>query len=181
MFLDHLVRSLEERTDDPLTIPWPSQGNPVGFLSFSTVNEWHVFVLRLSLRRGVPEIVTRKFERAQKLLFLGWIDADLIKAGELVGFTALELALKGRYGNKHLAALLKHLVEKDGLTDDRVPMVRRYGGTVVTRLTGDVKPSLSEIRNSLAHGYPFDALPWSGLLELIRDLIEYVYRDFVHA
>lgn len=156
-------------------------GNPAAFLSFPTVNEWHVFVLSLSLRRGVPEIVARKFERAQKLLFLGWIDADLIKAGELVGFTALELALKDRYGNKNLAALLKHLVEKDGLTDDGVPMVRRCGGTVITHLTGDVKPSLSEIRNSLAHGYPFDPFLWSGLLELIRDLNDYVYRDFVRA
>ena len=47
---------------------------------------------------------------------------------------------------------------------------------MVSRLTGDAKPSLAEIRNSLAHGDAFDALPWSGLLELVRDLIDYAYR-----
>lgn len=30
--------------------------------------------------------------------------------------------------------------------------------------------------NVAAHSYPFDGLPRGGLLELIRDLIEYAYR-----
>jgi hypothetical protein len=192
MLLDHLIPFLEQRPNDPLTIPWPSPGNPAGFLSFSTVTEWRDFVLTFNLSRGVPEIVATKFKRAQKLFFLGWIDADLIKAGELVAFTALELALKDRYGNRSLAHLLKHIVEKDGLTDDKIPMVRRCGGNVVshlTRPTGNANPilsdnrnsCLSDIRNSLAHGDPFDACLWSGLFELIRDLIDYAYRDFVRT
>jgi hypothetical protein len=33
------------------------------------------------------------------LYFLAWLYFDLIKAGELVGLTTLELALNDRYGN----------------------------------------------------------------------------------
>ena len=169
-------------------------------MSFSTVNKWRDFVLCLSLDHAIPEVVAAKFRRAQKLFFLGWIDADLIKTGELVGLTALELALNDRYGNAlrdcyrkeatrtkkrgkkssdklNLSALLAHMCKGDGLTDQKIPMVQRCGGTIVGLLTGERKPSLAEIRSSLAHGDPFDGLPWSGLLELIRDLIHFAYRD----
>ena len=69
------------------------------------------------------------------------------------------------------------MVECDDLTDDKVPMNVRCGGSVVDLLTGGRKPSLAGIRNDLAHGFPFDGFPWSGLLELVRDLIEYAYRE----
>ena len=96
---------------------------------------------------------------------------------------------RDRRGIIRFPLLLKYLVEKDGLTNDKIPMVRRCGGNVVSHLTpptGDAKPilsdnrnsCLSDIRNSLAHGDPFDAHLWSGLFELIRDLIDYAYRDF---
>jgi hypothetical protein len=39
--------------------------------------------------------------------------------------------------------------------------------------------SLAEIRNKQAHGDPFDGLAYGGLLELVRDLIAYAYRDFI--
>ena len=184
-FLDRLTHMLEDRSNDPLILPWPSPGNLGGFLSFSTINEWRNFVLGLSLHHAGPGIVATKFMRAQKLFFLGWVDVDLIKAGELVGLTALELALKDRYGtpsgNNKLPNLLKQMVEQDGLTDEKIPMVQRYGGTVVDRLVGKNKPSLTNIRNSLAHGDPFESLPGCGLLELIRDLIHYAYRNLIAA
>jgi hypothetical protein len=143
-------------------------------------------VLNLGLRAGIPDIVTAKFERAQKLHILAWIDFDLIKAGELVALTALELALndryrpkaKAKYGNAAFAHLLRYMPEHDGLTDDKLPMIRRSGGTVVDLVNGTCEPSLADIRNDSAHGYPFDGFPWAGLLELVRDLIEYAYRDF---
>ena len=192
-------------------MPWPMPDNLGGQVSFSTFAEWRSFVLALSPRRVIPEIVTRKFERAQKLHVLVWLDVDLIKAGELIALTALELALTDRYAvkekerrrtlaakkaetkhreisksdkwwieNASLAGLLKYMVEHDGLTEDQVPMNRRCGppSKVIARLTGDVEPSLSNIRNDLAHGAPFDGFPWSGLLELVRDLIDYAYRDW---
>lgn len=181
-----------DRSQDPLLLPWPVSGNPAGFRKFSTITEWREFILDLGLHEAIPEIVAGKFRRAQKLYFLGWIDFDVIKAGELMALTALELALKDRYGKKMLPALLKHMVEEDGLTDEKIPMFRKYGGSIVANLhetdasrearkgTLVVPPmTLAGIRNSLAHGDPFDGLPWSGLLELVRDLIEYAYRDLI--
>src|SRR5665213_3550076 len=91
-----------------------------------------------------------------------------------------------------LGRLLQHMVEKDGLTDEKIPMFQKYGGSIVANLyepdasrkarkgTITAPPmTVAEIRNSLAHGDPFDGLPWSGLLELVRDLIEYAYRDYI--
>jgi len=46
-------------------------------------------------------------------------------------------------------------------------------------LTGDTRPTLAERRNTLAHGDPFEGLPTGGLLELVRDLINFAYRDYV--
>jgi hypothetical protein len=172
--------------DSPLTLPWPAPGKPGGFIEFSTTTQWRTFVLSLGLPPGIPEPVAAKFRRAQMLYFLAWLYFDVIKAGELMALATLELALNDRYGDKvkkrgayrSFAELLAYMIQ-DGLTDDRIPMVRRSGGSAIGFVNGDVKPSLAEIRNKQAHGDPFDGLPYGGLLELVRDLIAYAYRDFV--
>jgi hypothetical protein len=113
----------------PRVVPWPIPGNPGGFISFANFAERRYFVLNLSLRAGIPETVQAKFDRAQKVHILAWLDFDLIKAGELVAITALELALMDRYGpkarekygNAAFAHLLRYMPEHDGLTDDRCP------------------------------------------------------------
>lgn len=174
--------------DGPLTIPWPAPGKPGGFIEFSTATQWQTFVVSLSLPAGIPEIVATKFRRAQMLYFLAWLYFDVIKAGELMALATLELALNDRYGDKvkkrrayrSFAGLLAYMIQ-DGLTDDKIPMVKRSGGTAIGFVNGDIKPSLSEIRNKQAHGDPFDGLPCGGLLELVRDLIAFAYRDFVRA
>ncbi len=171
----------------PLVMPWPMPGNLGGFVSFDTFAEWQRFALQFGLREGIPAIVSAKFDRAQKLFLLTWLDFDLIKAAELLVLTALELALQDRYGpqakksygNSNFAHLLRYMPEHDGLTDDKVAMnVRCKGGTITGLLTGERTPDLADIRNDLAHGYPFDGFPCAGLFELVRDLIEYAYRDF---
>ncbi len=180
-----LISGLQRQ--EPLTLSWPMDGIPAGWLSIQTPEAWREFVMSLSLSDGIPEIVQAKYQRAQMLYFLAWLYPDLIKAGELVGLTTLELALRDCYGNKvqgrgkskaTFAALLQHM-PKDGLTDAKIPMAQRSGGTAIGFVTGESKPSLAERRNSLAHGDPFDALPCGGLLELVRDLIGYSYRDRV--
>jgi hypothetical protein len=144
-------------------------------------------VTNLGIRNSLPLIVTTKFERALKLRLMAWIDFDLIKVGEMAALATLELALKDRYGHRikknargemRFADLLRFMVQGDDLTEANFPMSRRYGGTIVPVLTGTQRPSLADIRNSSAHGDPFDGLPWAGLLELVRDLIEYAYRDW---
>src|ERR1700704_3089159 len=105
-FLDAL--SFKEQRDEPLVIVWPTAGNLASFLSFATLGEWREFLVGLGVDPLIPLVVKLKFQRAQKVHYCGWIDPDLIKAGELVALTALELALVDRYGKKSLAQLLAH-------------------------------------------------------------------------
>ena len=184
-FLDIELLSGVQR-NGPLVLPWP--GHASGFRTFPTVAEWRDFILSLSLPPGIPEIVAAKYRRAQMLYFLAWLYFDLIKAGELVGLSTLELALNDRYGAKvvkkgkyrSFSDLLKYML-MDELTDDKVPMVQKYGGSVIGFVSGDSKPGLAERRNTMAHGDPFDGFPVGGLLELVRDLIGYAYRDIQSA
>lgn len=190
-FLDALAEG-EDRKSSPLTFMWPSPGFPGGQpIAFASFSDWRAFVLDLGLRQVVPKIVTDKFERGQKLLLLAWIDFDLFTTGELIALTALELALRDRYGLKVkrqkgkslFADLLLHMVTVDGLADPKVPMLQRCGGgTVVGFLTGKCEPTLADRRNGLAHGDAFGMSGagsyCAGLFELVRDLIDYAYRDF---
>ncbi|WP_235578748.1 hypothetical protein [Rhodanobacter sp. Root627] len=86
--------------------------------------------------------------------------------------------------------LLRYMVDSEGLTDSALPSARIYGSPVVSRLYESDKEretrkgtligppiTLVGIRNGLAHGDPYDGMPWGGLLELVRDLIEFAYRD----
>ena len=77
--------------------------------------------------------------------------------------------------------LLEHMHKHDGLTDDKLPFVCRYGGSGVRLLSAEGDPSLADMRNVRAHGTPFGSGYQSGLLELVRDLIEYAYRAKIHA
>jgi len=134
--------------------------------------DWRAFIEGLAIDARIPNIVRAKFTRAQTLYLLGWIDFSVLKAGELAALIALELALMDRYGGRvsknkrSFAALLKFMVDSDGLTDAQIPMAVRCGGTAIGQLTGESRPTLSERRNALAHGDPFDGLPTGGLLEL---------------
>jgi len=168
-----------------MLLAWPTQGNPGGFIRFEKAADWRVFVENLGIDPLIPEIVRAKFARAQTLYLLGWVDFGLVKAGELAALIALELAVMDRYGRRmpkkrrSFASLLKYMVESDELTDTQIPMVVRCGGTALGQLTGETHPTLAERRNLLAHGDPFDGLPTGGLLELVRDLINFVYRDYI--
>ncbi|WP_449472600.1 hypothetical protein [Sphingobium chungangianum] len=189
--------------DMPLLLAWPADGQPMAFMEFGDPDEWRRFIGALAIHPLIPDIVAAKFARAQTLYLLGWIDFGLIKAGELAALVALELALTDRLGGvvrdlkrkKNIgksaktargvdrkpgfAELLKHLVDVEKLTDADIPMVVRSGGTAIGQLFGDVRPTLAQRRNALAHGDPFEGLPAAGLLELVRDLINFAYRDYI--
>ena len=182
--MDYSHIALSDR-EEPVLLSWPTQGNASGFIQFEKAADWHAFVESLSIDARIPEIVRAKFVRAQTLYLLGWVDFSVVKAGELAALIALELALMDRYGGnipknkRSFAALLKFMVNSDGLTDAQIPMVVRCGGTALGQLTGETHPTLAERRNSLAHGDPFDGLPTGGLLELVRDLINFAYRHYI--
>lgn len=195
----------------PFHVPWPMPGRPDSFPAFGSFKEWRAFVLHFSLPSSVPLTVGAKFESAQKLYVLTWVDFDLIKAGELMALTALELAVTDRYAGKEAARrrdaavkkavqakgtmskrkerqienvsfadLLKYMVDHDGLTDEQIALNTRCGppSSVLGLLTGETRPSLTEMRNELAHGAPFGGFPRAGLLELVGDLIAYAYRGW---
>jgi hypothetical protein len=175
---------LSERAD-PLLLVWPVPGNPVALVQFDKAADWRRFIDGLAIEARIPEIVQTKFARAQTLYLLGWIDFSLVKAGELAALIALELALMDRYGcvfpqrKRSFAALLAYMVEVDGLADTDIPMIARCGGMAIGQLTGEIRPSLAERRNALAHGDPFEGLATGGLLELIRDLINVADRHYI--
>jgi hypothetical protein len=193
-----------DRSVVPLTLMWPRPGNPGPvYLTFSDLAKWRVFIAEFDLDPLVPQMMWEKYRRAQKLYYLGWIDGDCIKAGELAALVALELALIDRYGASDqakrprnggrpmLASLITYMVEEDGLTDDQLPIFHRYGGGSIIRnlyetcderkARGSNLPpmNLVERRNRGAHGDPFDNMPAAGLIEVVRDLIEYAYRNFI--
>jgi hypothetical protein len=182
--LDSLNIALPER-DYPVALAWPADGNAGGLITFETAAQWRAFIEGFGIDPRIPAIVQAKYARAQMLYLLGWIDFGLVKAGELAALIALELAVMDRYGGllsknkRNFATLLKHMVEGDGLTDADIPMVVRCGGTAIGQLTGATRPTLAERRNSLAHGDPFDGWPIGGLLEFMRDLINYAYRGYI--
>jgi hypothetical protein len=169
----------------PLLLPWPLPGNPGGFIEIAKADDWRTLVGSLGIDPRIPDIVRAKFDRAQTLYLLGWLDLGLVKAAELAALIALELAVMDRYGGKvsknkrSFATLLKFMVDSDGLTDAQIPMVVRCGGKAIGQLTGETQPTLAERRNKLSHGDPFDGLPTGGLLELVRDLINFAYRDYI--
>jgi hypothetical protein len=186
----------------PLTLIWPTPDNPTAFHTFACYAQWRDFVTGFGLRSCPPLIVSRKFDRAQNLYRLAWLDFDVIKAAELAVLVALELALQNQYGGDAmrllsaskrlkltqkpegpgslgLRVLLKHMIAHDGLTAEALPSLRRPGANLLERIVGTGKPNLVDIRNRLAHGDPFDGLHQAGLIELVRDLIDYAYRGHV--
>ena len=181
---DHAHIVLSHRAD-PLLLVWPMPGNPAALVKFDKAADWRRFIAGLAIDARIAEIVRAKFARAQTLYLLGWIDFSLVKAGELAALIALKLALMDRYGGlipkrkRSFATLLTYMVEADGLADANIPMIARCGGTAIGQLTGEIRPSLAERRNALAHGDPFEGFPTSGLLELVRDLINFAYRHHI--
>ncbi len=68
---------------------------------------------------------------------------------------------------------LRYLVNQGGLTDEAL---RESGARVLQNvLKGGNGSSLSEIRNGLAHGNALGGMPWGGLFEVIRALIDFMY------
>jgi hypothetical protein len=134
----------------------------------------------------VAELVAMTaLELALKDCYLGQERARRLKEvneqAQLAGRSATRKEMRG-IENISFADLLAFMVKEDGLTDEQIPLNQRCGGgKVIGFLTGEHKPSLAERRNGMAHGDPYGSSgvgsPCAGLLELVRDLIDYAYRD----
>lgn len=200
--------NIAETREYPLCICWASPGNPSKPHAFHYYSDWNQFISGFPLNKKIPQAISAKYERAQALYLMAWIRYDVIKAGELAAFAALELALrdcywcefkekkvelkknapeymKGKRINSFLLPGLRFMVDYDGLRDEVLPIYNKSKGVVIANLFSDDKEqngtkrsdTLVSFRNSLAHGDPFDGLAIGSLLEVVRDLIEYMYRE----
>ena len=176
---------------------WPDRASHYRHRTFVTFASWSDAVAEFDLNSKVPVALANRWTRVQNVYLSAWLEPDLLVVGDLVAFTALEYAMMDRYGAlalprpkynpKHpntlmrvsFAQALDYIVTGDGLTDEQLPFVQKYGGSVVRRLKrrDSISPTLPEMRNRLAHGDPIEAGPGCGLPELIRDLIDYAYRN----
>ena len=181
-----------------LTVLRPDRECVYSGQSFQYFEDWFGAIVALDLTAQVPAAMTHKWTRVQNVLLTAWIESDLLMVGDLIAFTALEYAVLDRYGHLALprpqynpkkpnalmrvsfSKALDYMVTGDGLTDAQLPFTQRYGGSVTRRLTikNSVEPTLPQMRNRLAHGEPIESGPGCGVVELIRDLIDYAYRDW---
>lgn len=140
---------------------------------------WREYVTGLSPLGEPPEVIARGYSRTLRVLYLAWLDASVIKLAELAALANLESAIKCRYHKrfKGLESALNYLVEQVGVTDADLLVVRECSGSVVANLLkmDHGGPALSEVRNQLAHGDPFETMPRAGLFEVVRDLIDFMY------
>lgn len=168
------------RDSGPLQIVGPVSGNPAAIRQFTELADWRNYVLGLRLRGSVPKLFRHSHNQALRALFLAWIDCGMIQLAELWALATLEGAIKARYPEIKQRAkpcglenALQHLVNQGGLTDEAL---RESGARVLQNvLKGGNGSSLSEIRNGLAHGNALGGMPWGGLFEVTRDLIDFMY------
>lgn len=181
-----------------LAIPWPDRDLVPAWRAFKSFDDWYAFVDDLSLNAYTPLKLAERWTRVQTAYLFAWLSPDHLIAADLLTFTALEYAVVDRYGHltqprqvydpkkpdklmrTSFGKALDYIVTGDGLTDAALPFSQKYGGEVTRRLVHKrpVKPTLPDIRNRLAHGEPLEPGPTAGLPELVRDLIDYAYRDW---
>jgi hypothetical protein len=178
--LDHAHIALNDR-EEPVLLAWPTQGNAGGFLQSEKAVDWRAFVDSLGIDARIRDRA-RQVRKGADAVFAWLGGLQRPQSGRTRWLDPLELALMDRYGGslsknkRNFSALLKYMVDCDGLTDAQIPMVVGCGGTALGQLTGDTHPTVAERRNALAHGDPFDGLPTGGLLELVKDLINFGYH-----
>lgn len=164
-------------------------------LEFNDIAAWRDFLYTFRIRsHRVPAVYAEQFHAALRIMLFAWTDGCVLKAAELMAASALEGCLKAVYYEKlpaaerqdekspdeeqkqrrkrkqkrfYLADYLEYAVEHDNLSE--VYPYDDYKG----------KPNaLNLIRNGIAHGYPYSNLPWGGLLETVRDIIEHAFRGY---
>ena len=158
----------------------------VPVMAFHHISQWRDYLLTLQINDPrVPTIHVDTYHAALRALLLAWIEPAVIKPAELQALRSLEGALRGVYfhplyvkarGRRHelkpedfrpgLGKLLDLMIDHDGLPAALHNEPKRAAGN-----------ALDTIRNALAHGDPFNSLPWGGLFESMREVITHAYRS----
>ena len=163
----------------------PGRSNE-SFMQFDHISKWRDYLLTLQVNNTrVPGIHAAAYHCALRILLLAWVEPAVIQSAEMQALRSLEGALCGVYFQRlyeeervrkpklkqeafkpGLSRYLKFMSEHDGLP---VALHSKSG-----RGQGS---ALDKIRNALAHGDPFNNLPWGGVFESVRDVIVHAYRN----
>ncbi len=153
---------------------------------FMQITEWRDYLLSLKIQSNkVPLVHVDAFHAALRMMLLAWVEPMVIQPAELQALRSLESALIGPYYEEalvlakeknpklkrekfkpSLGKLLDYAVEYDQL-DAMLHSVRK-------KENGN---ALSVIRNALAHGDLFNTLPWCGLFEAVKAVMEHAHRN----
>jgi hypothetical protein len=172
------------------------------FMPFKHISEWREYLLSLQIRSvRVPTIHVEAYHAALKMMLLAWIEPAVIKSAEFQALRSLESALTGVYyqrvfekeKHKHSKARKRCLgckkcekcaTFKQGEFRPGLDKLLDYMAShddLDNNLHSEEKKSnqsaLSIIRNRLAHGEIFNNIPWGGLFESVREVIEHAYRN----
>lgn len=148
---------------------------------FDDLQQWYEYVERLRLQPGRVRLpFVDAFDEALRALFMAYIFPEFCKLAEMKAFTTLESALLDAYEHKmctinstshkcaRLAGALSWANKNDGMPSEW------YRQTMESKSRCD----LPVIRNKQMHGALLEeTLPWGGLFETIKKILEYAYRN----
>lgn len=154
--------------------------------TFGHIAEWRDYLLSLQIQSTkIPLVHVDAFHAALRVMLLAWVEPTVIKLAELQALRSLEPALTGAYFDAAFArakeknqnikredfkpglgSLLAHAAEHDHLDPTLHNSDKKISGN-----------ALNVIRNALAHGDLFNMLPWGGLFESVRAVMEHAYRN----
>lgn len=152
-----------------------------GLRQFGDVTSWYVFVTSLRIVPGrvlLPYVDA--FDEALRALFMTYLLPEFSKFGQMKALATMEGALLVRCnhnmcktkGGEHRCAGLK----------DILSWANTHGILPSKFFENDSGRSSSHdlirIRNRQMHGYLLEeTLPWGGLFESVKAVIEFAYRD----
>ena len=146
---------------------------------FASVYEWYGYVKSLRIQPGrVLLAYMDAFDEALRILFMAYALPEFAKSGEMKAFATLEGALlvayehkmcetrKGQHRCAGLGKTLEWAERYDALRPGRVDLSKAS------------HHALNVIRDKQMHGRLLEeTLPWGGLFEMVKETIEYAYRN----
>lgn len=158
----------------------------VPLMEFRHISAWRDYLMTLQISdQKIPVIHADAYHAALRVMLFAWVEPAVIKPAELQALRSLEGALRGVYFHRlyeiarskkselsieefrpGLGRFLDYMVGHDGLPPQSHSQSKRRRGS-----------ALDTIRNALAHGEPFSTLPWGGLFESVREVIQHAYRN----
>lgn len=155
-------------------------------MQFHRIGEWRDYLLTLQLRgKKVPWVFVDSYNAALRTLLLAWVEPAVIKPAELQALRSLEAGLRDVYSQlvfeqkrakkrnvnlekfkPGLGTYLDYMAKHDELSPEAHSPSKREAGN-----------ALDVIRNALSHGKLLIGLPWGGLFESVREVMEHAFRN----